>query len=265
MANKMDKKDGSQARMMDMQKIQAMREGGKILGQLLHDLKEYVQPGMSEKEVDVWVRAEIGRRGAEVAYDRLEEKFPGAICISVNDQIVHGIPTNYVFEEGDVVSFDLDILYKGYYTDSAFTMIVGGEGCGNGATRQLLKVTENSLYAGINEVRAGVHLGDVGFAVERVLRKGRLGVIMNYIGHGIGKTMHEAPEVPNYGRPGHGYVLQVGDMICIEPMSSTGKATNYVGDDGWTVYLSDGSLGCHFEHTILVLEDGCEILTKWPE
>ena len=250
---------------IDEAKIAAMREGGKIMGQLMHDLKAYVQAGMTEKQVDAWVRAEIVRRGAEVAYDNLEVKFPGAICISTNDQIVHGAPSDYEFVNGDVVSFDLDIFFKGYYTDSAFTMIVGGEKYANGAVRQLLKTTEASFWAGANMVRAGVRLGDVGHAVEKVLRKGKLGVIMNYIGHGIGKTMHEDPEVPNYGIPGHGYVLKAGDTICIEPMASMGKATNFVGDDGWTVYLSDGSLGAHYEHTILVLEDGCEVLTKWPE
>ena len=250
---------------MDEVKIAAMREGGKIMGQLMHDLKDYVKAGMTEREVDAWVRTEIVRRGAEVAYDNLEVKFPGAICISTNDQIVHGAPSDYEFVSGDVVSFDLDIFFKGYYTDSAFTMIVGGEKYANGAVRQLLKTTEASFWAGANMVRAGVRLGDVGHAVEKVLRKGKLGVIMNYIGHGIGKTMHEDPEVPNYGIPGHGYVLKAGDTICIEPMASMGKATNFVGDDGWTVYLSDGSLGAHYEHTILVLEDGCEVLTKWPE
>lgn len=246
---------------MDKQKIEAMREGGQILGQLLADLKGYVQPGMTEKEIDRWVRDEVVKRGAQVAYDFLPEKFPGAICISVNDELVHGAPTDYELEEGDKVSFDMVIRYKGYYTDSAFTMLVGNKG--SAAVKQMISVTESALYEGIAQVKAGAHLGDIGYAVEKVLRKGKLGVIENYVGHFIGKEMHEDPMVPNYGKKGHGYVLQVGDTFCIEPMSSLGKPANHVrkDEDGWTVVMNDGSIGCHCEHTVLVLEDGCEILT----
>ena len=243
------------------EKISAMRTGGKILGQLLLDLKEHVQPGMTGKEVDAWVRSEIVKRGAKVAYDYLEETFPGAICISVNDELVHGAPNDYVFEEGDKVSFDLDILYQGYYTDSAFTMIVGKKG--SPAVKQMIATTERAMWAGIDVVKAGVKTGDIGYAVEKVLRAGKLGVIENYVGHGIGKEMHMRPDIPNYGTRGHGYTLKVGDTICIEPMSCLGKPGNYVDkDSNWTVKMKDGSIGCHCEHTVLVLEDGCEVLTQ---
>lgn len=242
------------------QKITAMRKGGKILGNLLRDLKAYVQPGMTGKEIDAWVRSEIVRRGAKVAYDMLEEKFPGAICISVNDELVHGAPKDELLEAGDKVSFDLDIYYKGYFTDSAFTMLVGGTG--SPAVKKMISVTESAMWDGIAAVRPGAHIGDIGHAVEQVLRKGHLGVIENYIGHGIGKEMHEDPEVPNYGKKGHGYRLVVGDTICIEPMSCLGKPANHIeGDDNWTVKLNDGSIACHCEHTILVTEDGYEVLT----
>lgn len=245
---------------MDTKKIEAMREGGQILGHLLADLKEYVKPGMSGKEVDAWVREEIVKRGAEVAYDMIEDEFPGAICISVNDELVHGAPTDYVFEDGDKVSFDLDIYYKGYFTDSAFTMIVGKGG--SPAVKRMISVTESAMWEGIEQVKAGAHIGDIGYAVEKVLRAGKLGVIENYIGHGIGKTMHEAPDVPNYGKRGRGYVLKAGDTICIEPMASLGKPANYVDkDSNWTVKMKDGSIGAHCEHTVLVLEDGYEVLT----
>jgi methionyl aminopeptidase len=245
---------------MATDKITAMREGGQIMGHLLADLKEYVQPGMTGKEIDTWVRNEIVKRGAIVAYDLLEEKFPGAICISINDQLVHGAPKDEPLEEGDKVSFDLVILYKGYYTDSAFTMIVGKKG--SPAVKKMISVTESALWEGIEQVRPGAHIGDIGHAVEKVLRAGKLGVIENYIGHGIGKEMHMDPEVPNYGRKGTGYVLKVGDTICIEPMSCLGKPSNYVDkDDGWSVKMKDGSTGCHCEHTILVTEDGYEVLT----
>lgn len=241
------------------QKISAMRAGGKILGNLLKDLKAYVQPGMTGKEIDAWVRQEIVARGAEVAYDFLEEKFPGAICISVNDTLVHGAPNDEVLEAGDKVSFDLDIRYKGYYVDSAFTMLVGGTG--SPAIKEMIKTTEKAMWAGIDVVFPGATTGDIGYAVEKVLKKGKLGVIENYIGHGIGKEMHMPPEVPNYGLRGHGYRLKVGDTICIEPMSSLGKPANYVDETNWSVKMRDGSIGCHCEHTVLVTEDGPEVLT----
>ena len=215
---------------MENKKITAMREGGKILGNLLKDLKAYVQPGMSEKEIDAWVRQEVVKRGAEVAYDELEEKFPGAICISTNEQLVHGAPSDYVLEVGDKVSFDMVIKYKGYYTDSAFTMLVGGQG--SAVIKKMISVTESALYEGIEQVKPGAHLGDIGHAVQKVLEHGHLGVIENYVGHFIGDKMHLPPDVPNYGRKGHGYQLKVGDTLCIEPMSSLGKPSNHIADDG---------------------------------
>ena len=242
------------------QKIAAMRKGGKILGNLLKDLKDYVQPGMTGKQIDSWVRKEIVKRGAKVAYDMLEEPFPGAICISINDQLVHGAPSDEILEEGDKVSFDLDIYYDGYFTDSAFTMLVGGKG--SPAVKKMISVTESSMWEGIEQVKPGARIGDIGHAVEKVLRQNHLGVIENYIGHGIGRKMHEPPEVPNYGKKGHGYVLKEGDAICIEPMSCLGKPANYIDkDDGWSVKMKDGSIGCHCEHTVLVTKDGYEVLT----
>ena len=242
------------------EKIVAMREGGKILGNLLRDLKEYVKPGMTGKEIDAWVRKEIVKRGAKVAYDMLDEEFPGAICISVNDELVHGAPKDEPLEKGDKVSFDLDIYYKGYFTDSAFTMLVGGEG--SPAVKKMISVTESSMWEGIEQVKPGATIGTIGYAVEQVLRKDHLGVIENYVGHGIDKEMHSAPEVPNYGKKGHGYKLVEGDTICIEPMSCLGKPANHIeGDDNWTVKMNDGSIGCHCEHTVLVTKDGFEVLT----
>lgn len=245
---------------MNQEKINAMRQGGQILGQILADLKSHAQIGMTKREIDNWVREQITARGASVAYDELPEKFPGAICISVNEELVHGAAQeDYVLENGDKVSFDLVIGYKGYYTDAAFTMVVGSA---HPAVRKMIKTTESALWAGISQVKPGAHIGDIGYAVETVLKRGKLGVIKNYIGHGIGTEMHMAPEIPNYGHRGRGYVLKPGDCICIEPMSSLGKPNNKVDPiSGWSVILSDGSVGCHCEHTILVTENGHEILT----
>jgi len=240
-------------------KLDAMRKGGKILGRILSELKDYVREGMNEKDIDKWVEGKILEYGAEVAYYEEVTKFPGAICISVNDELIHGVPEDDVLESGDKVSFDLSIKYGGYYVDAAFTMVVGKAGP---ALKHLLSFTESALNEGIAQVKAGAKLGDVGAAVETTLLKGKLGVIRNYVGHGIGERIHELPDVPNFGRRGQGYELAAGETICIEPMASLGKADTVVGEDGWTVRLKDGSVGAHFEHTVLVTEDGCEVLTK---
>jgi len=239
-------------------KIEAMRQGGKILGRILFDLKKYVRAGMNELDINKWVEEKILAVGAEVAYYEPGVKFPGAICISVNDELIHGVPEDNVLEEGDKVSFDLSIKYKGYYVDSAFSMAVGK---GSAGLRRILSITESALMEGIEQVRAGAKIGDIGAAVEKTLLQGKLGVIRNYVGHGIGEKIHEMPNVPNFGEKGKGYELKVGDTICIEPMSSLGKPENYVGEDGWTVLLKDGSIGAHFEHTVLVTDDGYEVLT----
>lgn len=246
---------------MDQKKIEAMRAGGKIMAQIFQELREYTQPGMTGKEVDKWVERKILSYGAGIAYYEPEVNFPGSICISVNNELIHGIPKDIPFEEGDKISYDLVIKYQGYYVDSAITMILGKP---TAAQKHLLSYTESSLYEGIEQVKPGAKLGDIGFAVEKTLKKGKLGVIRDYVGHGIGEKMHMPPEVPNYGKKGQGLVLQPGDTICIEPMSSLGKPDTIVveDDDGWTVCLKDGLIGCHCEHTVLVTEDGYEIITQ---
>lgn len=240
--------------------IEAMREGGKLLATIFDGLKKYVQVGMSEREVDAWVETEIKRLGAVATYKTSEVNFPAVICISTNDQIVHGVPTDYRFEKGDVVGFDLVITYKGMKTDAAFTMVVGEEP--KGAVKHLLSHTERSLYAGIDAIKGPVYTGDIGAAVEAVLLKGKLGVIRELVGHGVGLEMHMPPEIPNYGRKGTGVLLQPGDTVAIEPMATLGKERIYTEDDHWTISTRDGSLAAHFEHTVLITEDGAEILTQ---
>ena len=240
--------------------IQAMREGGKLLATIFEGIKKYVQVGMSEREVDAWVEAEIKRLGAVATYKTSEVNFPAVICISTNDQIVHGVPTDYRFEKGDVVGFDLVITYKGMKTVSAFTMVVGEEP--KGAIKHLLNVTERSLYAGIDSIKGPVYTGDIGAAIEQVLMQGKLGIIRELVGHGVGLEMHMPPEIPNYGRKGTGVLLQPGDTIAIEPMATLGKEKIYTEDDHWTISTRDGSLAAHFEHTVLITEDGAEILTQ---
>lgn len=240
--------------------IEAMREGGKILATIFEDLKKRVKPGVSEKELDAWVDAEIKKHGAIATYKTDEVKFPAAICISTNDQIVHGIPTEYVLQEGDIVGFDLVITYKGMKTDSAFTMVVGDTA--NGAQKHLLRATEQSLYAGIDAIKGPVRIGDISAAIEKVLKDAGVGIIRELVGHGVGHDMHEAPDVPNYGRKGTGPLLTPGDTIAIEPMATLGGERIVQDADEWTLSTRDGSLAAHFEHTVLITEDGAEILTK---
>lgn len=243
------------------EQLSAMREGGQILGSILRELREYVKPGMTGAEVDSWVAAEITKRGAVATYKTSEVNFPGVICISRNDEIVHGVPTDEPFEEGDVVGFDLVITYKNMKTDAAFTMVIGE--APKGALKHLLSATERSLYAGIDAIKGeGTRIGDISAAIEKVLAAANLGIIRELVGHGVGQEMHMPPEVPNYGRAGTGEVLHAGDTIAIEPMAALGGekiSTNH--PDGWTISTRDGSLSAHFEHTVLITEDGAEILT----
>lgn len=242
--------------------IQAMREGGKILATIYRDLKEYVHAGMTELEVDAWVEKEIIRHGATATYKTSEVNFPNVICISANDEIVHSVPTGYVLEKGDVVSFDLVITYKGMKTDSAFTMVIDEQP--TGVKKHLLNVTERSLYAGIDAIKGPVYTGDIAAAIEKVLTDGKLGIVRDLVGHGVGLEMHMDPEIPNYGRKGTGVLLKPGDTIAIEPMATLGgeKIITDTAGDGWTIRTRDGSLAAHFEHTVLVTEDGVEILTQ---
>ena len=240
--------------------IEAMREGGKILATIFQGLRERTVPGVSEKELDAWVESEIKAHGAEVTYKTSEVNFPGSICISVNDQIVHGIPSDYVLQEGDLVSYDLVITYKNMKTHSAFSMVVGGKP--NGAQNHLMHATEQSLYAGIDAIHGPVRVGDISAAVEKVLKEAKLGIIRELVGHGVGHEMHEDPEIPNYGHKGTGPLLTPGDTIAIEPMATLGGEKIVVDDDDWTISTWDGSLAAHFEHTVLITEDGAEIITQ---
>lgn len=249
-----------QARLKTPAEIQAMREGGKILATIYEGLRNHVVVGMSELEADAWVAREIKAHGAIATYKTPEVNFPNVICISTNDEIVHGIPTEYRFEKGDIVSFDLVITYKGMKTDSAFTMVVGEEP--KGIKKHLIHFTERSLMAGIDAIKGSTYTGDIGAAVEKVLSDGKLGIIRELVGHGVGHEMHQAPEVPNWGRKGTGVLLVPGDTIAIEPMATLGGEAIKNSGDGWTISTRDGSLAAHFEHTVLVTEDGVEILTQ---
>lgn len=236
-----------------------MRDGGKLLATIFAGLKKQVRAGVSELELDDWVTKEIIALGAEPTYKTSEVNFPASICISTNDQIVHAIPTDYVLKRGDVVGFDLVITYGGMKTDSAFTMVVDEVPAGD--IKRLLDYTERSLYAGIDAINGSVRTGDISSAIETVLKEGKLGIVRELVGHGIGHSMHQAPDIPNYGTAGRGFLLEPGDTIAIEPMTTLGGETIMTDADGWTIRTRDGSLAAHFEHTVLVTENGAEILT----
>lgn len=236
-----------------------MRECGAILATIFDDVKQFVHAGVSEKDIDTFVAGKIKEYGAIATYKTSEVNFPGVICISTNDEIVHGVPTDYVLQQGDVVSLDLVISYKEMKTDAAFTMVVDEEP--KGAIKHLMAATERSLYAGIDAIKGPVYTGDIGYAVEQVLTKAKVGIIRDLVGHGVGLSMHMPPDVPNYGRRGSGVLLKPGDTIAIEPMATLGGEKIITLDDDWTIATRDGSLAAHFEHTILITEDGAEILT----
>jgi methionyl aminopeptidase len=240
--------------------IAAMREGGKILATIFAGLRDQVHAGVSERELDAWVAHEITALGATATYKEPSVNFPGVICISTNDQVVHGVPTDYVLQQGDIVGFDLVISYKGMKTDSAFSVVVDTEPTGD--AKRLLTATEQSLQAAIAVARPGNRTGDIGAAVSGVLDSAKLGIVRDLVGHGIGQEMHMAPDIPNYGKPGTGTFLEVGDTLAIEPMATLGTYQVKVADDGWTIVTQDGSLAAHFEHTVLITEDGAEVLTS---
>lgn len=240
--------------------LDAMREGGKILATIFQGLRKQVKAGVTERELDAWVEKQIKAHGAEATYKTSEVNFPAVICVSTNDEIVHSIPSDRVLQKGDVVGFDLVITYEGMKTDSAFTMVV--DEVPTGDKKRLLETTERALYAGIDAIKGPVRTGDISQAIETVLNEGRLGIIRQLVGHGIGHKMHQAPDIPNYGRAGTGQLLVPGDTIAIEPMTMLGDEKIVQGKDGWTLKTADGSLASQFEHTVLITENGAEILTQ---
>lgn len=242
------------------EQIQAMREGGKILATIFSEIREFVHAGMSEKEVDAFTAKRIAHYGATPTYKEPSVNFPGVICISTNDEVVHAIPTDYVLKQGDLVSFDMVIRYHGMCVDSGFAMVVDEKPSGD--VKRLIDYTEQALYAGIDVIKGATRVGDISAAIEAVLHEGKLGIVRELVGHGIGVEMHLPPDIPNYGAKGSGSLLQPGDTIAIEPITTLGGEGIIQLSDGWTISTQDGSLSAYAEHTLLITEDGAEILTK---
>ncbi|HOV51058.1 MAG TPA: type I methionyl aminopeptidase [Candidatus Cryosericum sp.] len=238
--------------------IEQMRVAGAILGDVLYEVGQMVVPGVTTKELDHAAEVRIRERGAKPGFLHYGG-YPATLCVSVNEQVIHGIPGRRILQAGDVVSLDLGLIYEGFYADSATTVPCGKV---SPQDEELMETTRRSLYAGIDAVHVGARLGDVGRAVQQVVEEQGMSVVRDYVGHGVGRELHEDPEVPNYGRAGTGLVLSEGLVIAIEPMVNAGRSAVRVLDDDWTVVTVDGSKSAHFEHTIAVTAQGPVILTQ---
>jgi methionyl aminopeptidase len=244
--------------------IEILREGGKRLAQVLRTVAQAVKPGITTLELDAIARAEIEKLGDTPAFlnykpEGASRPYPAALCTSVNNHIVHGLPNNYVLKDGDIVALDLGIKHKGLFTDHAISVAVGEV---SKDAHNLMHTAENALYAGIEMARAGNTVGDISYAIEQVIRPHGYGIVRELSGHGVGVHIHEDPYIPNYGKPGTGEKLKPGMVIAIEPMINLGSQKIKMNKDDWTIETADDSLSAHFEHTILITEGEPEILTK---
>ena len=238
--------------------IELMKIAGKIVGDTHKYLIPYIKEGITTEELDSLAEKYIISRGA-TASCKGYDGFPKAICISVNEEVVHGIPGKRKLKKGDIVTLDICACYKGYHGDSAWTYKVGEV---SKEKEYLLKHTEEALFVGLNEVKPGNRIGDIGYAISKYAEKYNLGVVKELTGHGIGSDLHEDPDVPNYGKAGTGPLLKEGMVIAVEPMLNLGTADIYILDDDWTIVTADDKPSAHFEHTVLVTKDGYTILTE---
>jgi len=240
------------------EEIDIMRQAGRIVATILEILSKALRPGMKTKELDTIAERELKRLGARSSFKGYRG-FPASLCVSVNDEIVHGIPGEKVLNEGDIVSLDFGAVYDGFQGDAAVTVAVGEV---SPSARQLIEATRGSLEAGIARARAGATLGDVSAAIQGYAESRGYSVVREYTGHGIGRDMHEDPQIPNFGLPGTGPVLRKGMTLALEPMLNTGDWHTRLADDRWTVLTADGCLSAHFEHTIAINNDEPEVLTR---
>ncbi|MEX0750850.1 MAG: type I methionyl aminopeptidase [Dehalococcoidia bacterium] len=240
--------------------IAIMREAGRIVANTLNLLVEALRPGLVVKELDKIVRREFARHDVIPTFLGYgHPAYPATVCVSVNEEIVHGIPGKRVIKEGDIVSLDLGCTYKGFVGDSAVTVIVGTPK--DTVAERLVNVTREALEAGIAQAKAGNRMGDISHAIQTHIESNGFGVVREYVGHGVGRDMHEEPQVPNFGPVDRGPVLKKGMVLALEPMVTVGDWRTRQLDDHWTVVTADGSLAAHFEHTIAITENGARVLT----
>ena len=239
------------------QEIAAMRQAGRILAEVLEVLKRQVRPGIKTKELDIIAARELERLGAKPSFKGYRG-FPANLCVSVNDEIVHGIPGEQVLNQGDIVSLDFGAIFDGFQSDAAVTIGVGEIGS---QAKQLLGTAQAALKAGITAAHLGGRLGDISAAIQNCAESRGYSVVREYTGHGIGREMHEEPQIPNFGQPGTGPVLTKGMTLALEPMVNVGDWHTRLGGNRWTVLTADGSLSAHFEHTIAITDTEPEVLT----
>lgn len=246
------------------EEIAIMAEGGKILREILYQMAEAVRLGVTTAEIDKLARELVLSWAKKIPEAKISSSFcgyrgfPGFVCISVNDEVVHGIPSSRVLKEGDIVGLDFGIVYKGFHTDSAITVPVGKI---SKEAERLLRVTKESLELGVQEVLLGNTVGDIGYAVQKHAEKNGFGIVKELVGHGVGRKLHEEPYVPNYGKKGEGEILKEGMVIAIEPMITAGKPAVEIAADHWTYKTKDSSLAAHFEHTVAITKEGPKVLT----
>lgn len=245
--------------------IELMREANRIAGGVIKVISEHIKPGITTLELDKIAEKYIISEDAYPAFKgyklyNSQKGFPGSVCASVNDEIVHGIPGGRKLSEGDIISIDVGTLKNGFHGDTAFTFPVGEV---SPEAKKLLRVTREALYAGIGQAKAGNRIGDISNAVQMYVEKNGFTVVRDYVGHGIGRALHEDPQVPNFGFKGRGPLLKENMTIAIEPMVNIGTYKVKVKPNGWTVATKDGSLSAHFEHTIVIKSDGAVILSNW--
>ncbi len=240
------------------EEIEKMTTASKIVAEVLQILKEMILPGVPTLDLDRVAEEKIRSLGATPAFKGYRG-FPSTLCVSINDQVVHGIPSERLLEEGDIVGLDLGAVWDGYYGDSAITFPVGGV---SQEAQKLMETTRNSLYEGIQKICVGGRLSDVSHAIQSCAEGAGYSVVREFVGHGIGRSLHEEPQVPNYGKPNLGPRLNAGIVLAVEPMVNAGGANVKILDDQWTVVTEDGSLSAHFEHTIALTELGPRILTE---
>lgn len=237
--------------------IELLKVAGNVVYETHQYLKPFIKPGRTTNELNEMAEKFIRSKGCTPSFKGYEG-FPAAVCMSVNEQVVHGFPSNYVLKEGDIITLDIGACYKGYHGDSGWTYAVGNI---SKEKQDLMKWTEESLYVGLNEIKPGGHVGDIGAAIEEYAKEHHLGVVKELSGHGVGTDVHEDPEVPNFGTRGTGPRLREGMVIAVEPMLTWGSPDIYIDDNNWTVISEDGSPSAHYEHTVAVTEDGYQILT----
>ena len=237
--------------------ISLMRKAGNIVYKTHQYLKKHIKEGITTKELDKLAYDFIIKEGATPSFLNYDG-FPGTICTSINDEVVHGIPSNRKLKNGDIVKLDIGACYKGYHGDSAWSYAVGEV---SDEIKYLMEHTEKSLFVGLDQIKPGTHIGDISHAIEEYAKEHKLGVVKELVGHGIGNNVHEQPDVPNYGKPGTGPVLKEGMTIAVEPMLNLGTPKIYILDDDWTIVTRDGLPSAHYEHTVVVTKDGYRILT----